>query len=224
MSGCPVVLVDGRYVGDRVSVPRVGNGIELSVITALFHPPSLRPVVNDGGSDGETDVLLVRRAAFLRQRIRAAYGRLPLILGAVAEAAGCSPREYLSQLSSGERTAGVNEIRVIGMDIGVCFQVASWDAESRSVRAPDDLGIIGLDGGVEGGGVEPDGSLANPSEVWLFYDGFGRWGAITPPCPAPLYRSSSIRFREFMPGWGLGVRVGRETVLFGNDARENMTV
>ena len=39
MPGCPAVTVDGLCVGDRVAVPRVGNGFELTVLTALFHPP-----------------------------------------------------------------------------------------------------------------------------------------------------------------------------------------
>ena len=65
LSGCPAVLVDGGYVVDRVSVPRVGNGLELSVFTALFHSSSLRLVVTVGGLGGEVDVLPVRRAAML---------------------------------------------------------------------------------------------------------------------------------------------------------------
>ena len=48
--GRPVVTSERLYVGGRAAALRVGDGLDLSVLTAFLRSASLRPLVADGGS------------------------------------------------------------------------------------------------------------------------------------------------------------------------------
>ena len=86
MPGCARLSHLTGFVGGRVAVPRVGNGFGLSVPTALFYPPSPRPVVAFGGLRSAGGGLHERRVSFLRPRITRGFPRLLRVLDAAAEA------------------------------------------------------------------------------------------------------------------------------------------